>query len=114
MIAANEPGGGGLDGVAEAAAVGLVGTFCPGATFVVADKLGLGVGFVGAGLELAVVAGLGPILGAADGTAGLVASEDFIAAELFATLFSGFAGRGSWSSALRLIPPPTLPPVGGA
>lgn len=115
MISANDPFGGGFEAVAAPADVGLgVVTFCEGATFVVADKLGFGVGLGRAGLEVVVGTGLGTALGGADDTAGLVASVGFISAGLFVTLLSGFGGRGSWSSALRLIPPLTFPLVGGA
>lgn len=115
MISANDPFGGGFEAVAAPAAVGLgAGSFFGGATFGAAAKLGLGVGLGIVGLEVVVETGLDTTLGGADDTAGLVASVGFIAAELFVVLFSGFGGRGSWSSALRLIPPLTFPLVGGA
>lgn len=115
MISANDPFGGGFEAVAAPAAVGLgAGSFREGATFGTAAELGLGVGLGIVGLEVVVDTGLDTTLGGAEGTAGLVASVGFIAAELFIALLSGFGGRGSWSSALRLIPPLTFPLVGGA
>ena len=113
MISANDPFGGGFEVVAAPADVGLAsGSFRGYIAFGATDKLGLGVGLGMVGLEV-VGAGLDTTLGGTDDTAGLVGSVGLIAAELFATLFSGFGGRGSWSSALRLIPPLTFPLVGG-
>lgn len=120
MISANEPFGGGLEGADAAADVVLAGNFGAGAALVVADEVGLGVsvglgvGLGSAGLELMVGAGFDTALDAGDESDGLVASVDFIAAGLFAPLLSGLGGRGSWSSALRLTPPPTFPLGGGA
>lgn len=114
MISANDPFGGGFEVVAAPADAGLgSGSFRGGITFGVADKLGLGVGLGMVGLEVVGRFGLDTTLGGTDDTAGLVGSVGLIAAELFATLFSGFGGRGSCSSALRLIPPLTFPLVEG-
>lgn len=96
MISANDPFGGGFEVVAAAADAGLgAGSFREGVTLGAADKLDLGVGLDVVGLEVVVGTGLDTTLGDAGDTAGLVASVDFIEAELLVTLLSDFCGRGS-------------------
>lgn len=82
--------------MAAAADAGLgAGSFREGVTLGAADKLDLGVGLDVVGLEVVVGTGLDTTLGDAGDTAGLVASVDFIEAELLVTLLSDFCGRGS-------------------
>ncbi|MBZ6422151.1 MAG: hypothetical protein LBE43_00535 [Staphylococcus aureus] len=95
MISANDPFGGGFEVVAAAADAGLgAGSFREVVTLGAADKLDLGVDLDVVGLEL-VGTGLGTTFGDAGDAAGLVASVDFIEAELLVTLLSDFGGRGS-------------------
>jgi hypothetical protein len=103
MISAKEPFGGALDG----AAVGFGGVAFAGAAFGIAPGPFLGTGLGDAGLELGAEADFATVLGAPDGAGALLLDG----VPVFGP--SGRDGRGSWSSALRFIPPLAFPVAAG-
>jgi len=108
MISAKEPFSGGFDGAAAGReGPAFVGVLFADAPCVVVPGPLLRAGPADAGLGFVVEAGLGTFLGVPDGAEALLLGRVLVFGP------SGRDGRGSWSSALRFIPPLSFPFAAG-